>query len=212
MPSSRWGISHPRMHRLLFLIAAAAVLLPASAQAAPGHATGRLLVLLDHPSATTATASAVRARAVVARAAARPAGHSAPQIGLVTVRPRPGESLAALAARLRRDPRVHSVDVERRFTPREVPNDPALTAQESAFNTPAGTPVEWWAERQGLPALWDVTHGTGAVVAVIDEGVEVTHPEFAGRITETIDLDDEPGSGGPTTDESGHGTHVASLA
>src|SRR3954467_14434379 len=198
------------MSRLLLLIAAAAALLPASANAAPGHATGRLLVLLDQPRGTTATASAVRARAVVARASAVPAGHSAPQIGLVTVRPRAGESLAALAARLRRDPRVHSVEVERRFTPREVPNDPALSTQEPAFNTPPGTPVEWWAARQGLPALWDVTHGTGALVAVIDEGVDTSHPELAGHIADTIDLDEDPGSGGPSTDESGHGTHVAS--
>src|SRR3954470_20111510 len=133
------------MRRLWLLTAAAAALtvVPATAGAV-GHPTGRLLVLLDQPPATTATASAVRARAVVARAAARPAGHSAPQIGLVTVRPRPGESLADLAARLRRDPRVHSVEVERLFTPREVPNDPALTTQEPAFNTPANTPIEWW--------------------------------------------------------------------
>src|SRR3954470_19611898 len=199
-------------HLCLLTAAAAALCIAAPAHATGGAPTGRLLVLLDHPHATTASAAAVRARAVVARAAARPAGHSAPQIGLVTVRPRPGESLAALAARLRSDPRVHSVEVERRFTLREVPDDPALTTQEPAFNTPANTPIEWWAARQGLPALWDVTHGTGAVVAVVDEGVDTSHPELAGRVTETIDLDDEPGSRGATTDESGHGTHVASLA
>jgi hypothetical protein len=200
------------MARLLTLVAAAAALVPAGAHAASSHATGRLLVLLKEPQGTTATASAARARAVIAGASARPAGHSAPQIGLVTARPRRGESLAALARRLRSDPRVHSVELERRFTPREVPNDPALNTPESAFNTPPGVVVEWWAERMGLPAMWDISHGTGAVVAVIDEGVDTTHPEFAGRIRETIKLDEDPGSGSPTTDESGHGTHVASLA
>lgn len=139
-------------------------------------------------------------------------GHSAPQIGLVTVRPRPGETLTELAARLRADPRVHSVEPEGRFTPREVPNDPALSAGESAAGTPPGTPVEWWAARENLPAAWDVTHGDGAVVAVIDQGIYAGHPEFAGRIKEAIDLDDDPGTGPATVDEGGHGTHVASMA
>jgi subtilisin family serine protease len=190
------------MKRFALLAAVAAGLAPAPAQAAAGAPTGRLLVLLDRPH------HGVRAVA----ADARLAGHSVPQIGLVTVRPRPGERLSALAARLRADPRVHSVQLERRFTLREVPNDPALTVPETAPGTPEGTVVEWWAARENLPAMWDVSHGDGAVLAVIDQGVDTSHPELTGRVKETIDLDDDPGSGPATTDENGHGTHVASLA
>jgi subtilisin family serine protease len=190
------------MKRVALLAALAAGLAPAPAQAGAGAPTGRLLVLLDRPH------RGVRAVA----ADARLAGHSVPQIGLVTVRPRPGERLSALAARLRADPRVQSVELERRFTPREVPNDPALTVPETASGTPEGTVVEWWAARENLPAMWDVSHGEGAVLAVIDQGVDTTHPDLAGAVRETINLDHDPGAGSATTDENGHGTHVASLA
>ena len=40
------------------------------------------------------------------------------------------------------------MEVERRATVRSNPGDPALTTQEGA----TGTPVEWWAFREGFPA------------------------------------------------------------
>jgi subtilisin family serine protease len=149
---------------------------------------------------------------VIAAAGARPSGHSVPQIGLVTVRPRAGESLAALAARLRADPRVQSVQPERRMAFRETPNDPAFSVPEASPGTPAGVPVEWWAARENLPAAWDISHGEGALVAVIDSGVDATHPELSGRIAGTADFDGDSTAGPATTDQDGHGTHVASLA
>lgn len=197
---------------LLAAALAALALAPGASASAGAHPTGRLLVLLDRPAGTSARASAAAASAVVDAAGARRSGHSVPQVGLVTVRPRPGETLARLAARLRADPRVASVQPERRFTPRDVPDDPALTAAETTPGTPPGTVVQWWAARERLPEAWDLAHGQDALVAVIDQGVDATNPDLAGRIAGTIDLDADPGSGPPTTDQNGHGTHVASLA
>ena len=164
-------------------------------------------MLLERDGRAHASASAV-----VASSSARRSGHSAPQIGLVTVAPRAGETLAGLAARLRADPRVVSVQRERRHAPREVPNDPALTTTETAPGTPAGTTVQWWAARMGLPEAWDSTHGEGALVAVIDQGIDGTHPDLAPAIRALVDFDDQPESGPPGVDEGGHGTHVASMA
>src|SRR4051812_21269960 len=144
------------MRRSLLLPLALACLLPA-AGADAASTTGRLLVSLKRPDAPHAQAAAVRAFA--ASVAARPAGRPVPQTGLVTVRARPGESLHALALRLRRDPRVRAVDVEHRATFRADPGDPALHEPETASGTPPGTPVEWWAAREGFPAAWDVTNG-----------------------------------------------------
>lgn len=197
------------MRQLALLAALAALAAPAAASAAT-HPTGRLLVLLDRPAGDRASAAA--AQAVVASNGARRGGHSVPQIGLVTVRPRAGESLRALAQRLRGDPRVASVQPEGRFRLREVPNDPALSVEETAPGTPAGTPVQWWAARERLPEAWDLTRGASALVAVIDSGIDASHPEFAGRISGLIDLDANPGDGPPSVDEQGHGTHVAGLA
>lgn len=201
------------MKTLALLAAAVAGLVPVAAAAASDAApvTGRLLVLLDAPVGG-AVASAATTRAVIASTGARRSGHSAPQIGLVTVRPRPGESLSALARRLRADPRVASVERERRATLRELPNDPALVEPENADGTPPGTVAQWWAARQFLPEAWELSQGTGALVAIIDQGIDGTHPEFAGRISDAIDLDDDPGSGPPLTDQNGHGTHVSSMA
>lgn len=181
--------------------------LPAGAQAAT---TGRLLVTLDHDGPAHARAAAT---AIAARTGARPVtGRSVPQIGLVTVRPaRPGQSLHALAQRLRRLPGVRRVEAERRAELRYVPNDPGLRAPETAAGTPPGTPLSWWLYKEGFPAAWDVTRGRGARIAVIDTGIDGGHPDFAGRLSATVDLDADHATGA-TTDEQGHGTHVASIA
>jgi serine protease AprX len=57
---------------------------------------------------------------------------------------------------------------------------------------------------EGLPGL----DGTGEVIAVLDTGVDVGHPDFQGRVAATKGVD-----GGPdVTDHNGHGTHVAGIA
>lgn len=189
--------------RLIFIaFAAALAAAPAAHAAAPPE---RLVVLLERERADAATA-------VAARAGVRPAGPRAPQIGLVTVTPRPGETMGEAARRLRADPAVASVEPEGRMRLRYVPNDPALSAPELSPRTPGGTTQEWWASPMGLPAAWDVTRGGNALVAVIDTGADGSHPELAGKIRDAVDLDETFGAGPATSDENGHGTHVASLA
>jgi subtilisin family serine protease len=191
--------------RLLSLLALGLVLAPAAHAQAPE--TGRLLVTLAPAAAPRARATAA---ALAATTGARPAGFSVPQIRLVTVRPRHGGGLHALAVRLRADRRVARVEVEHRARLRFAPNDPALTTPETAVGTAPGTTVEWWAARSGFPLAWDVSTGQGATVAVIDTGAETSHPELADRVLGSASFDDD---GSPaTTDGVGHGTHVASLA
>jgi subtilisin family serine protease len=188
-----------------FLIVGAVI--GVAAPAAQGSVlTGRLLVTLRQDEGTSAHASA---NAVLARAHARRTSPLLAPLRLFTVRPTDG-SLHGLATRLRTDPTVAHVEVERRATIRSNPGDPALTTQEGAAGTPSGTPVEWWAFRENFPAAWDVTTGSGAVIGVIDTGIDGGHPEFAGRIKATVDQDAETDN--PGHDDAGHGTHVASLA
>ena len=191
----------------LAVLAGLALFVPAAGASAASDTTGRLLVTLDRSGHT---AHRAQAAAVAASAGARRAGFSVPQIGLVTLRPRRGESLRALVRRLRHDPRVARVEQETRAYPRYDPDDPALRDQETAAGTAPGTPVEWWAAREGFPAAWQIERGDGAVVAVIDTGVESTHPDLAPSILAAASFD--PGAGPGTADDVGHGTHVASLA
>ncbi|MBW3652894.1 MAG: S8 family serine peptidase [Actinobacteria bacterium] len=195
-----------------FALALVAALAPpaAQAQAAPER-TGRLLVMLDRPPATSA-AGARAAAGVLALDSVRRDGAQVPQIGLVSVRPAGGLALPALARILRRQPGVRSVEIEHRYALRFLPDDPALSAPESSPGTPPGTPLAWWVARTGLPAAWDVARGDDALVAVIDTGVDGGHPDLGGKVADSIDNDAIAGHAGATSDENGHGTHVSSLA
>lgn len=60
------------------------------------------------------------------------------------------------------------------------------------------------------PLFWGRSKGAGAVVAVIDTGLDVNHPDFTGRIVAPANFTRD---GGPqdVTDRDGHGTHVAGI-
>ncbi len=55
---------------------------------------------------------------------------------------------------------------------------------------------------------WDVNQGGDVVVAVLDTGADLTHPDLMERLVEGIDLV-EPGT--PPEDPQGHGTLVAGI-
>ncbi|MFI7658678.1 S8 family serine peptidase [Micromonospora parva] len=60
----------------------------------------------------------------------------------------------------------------------------------------------------GAPAAWAAGRdGAGVKVAVLDTGVDATHPDLAGRIAEAQDFSDS----GSARDGHGHGTHVAAT-
>jgi len=67
----------------------------------------------------------------------------------------------------------------------------------------------WNLDQVAAPAFWPQSKGGGAVVAIIDTGLDVNHPEFAGRVFKpknftTIDTE-------LVSDVVGHGTHVAGI-
>ena len=77
-----------------------------------------------------------------------------------------------------------------------IPNDPNLSRQ-------------WAIEAMGLPYAWDRTTGSsGVTVAVIDTGVQVSHPDLAGNISSGYDFYNDTTQ---VTDHNGHGTHVAGI-
>jgi len=177
--------------------------MPAGADAAR---TGRALVLLEQPARGATASARVQGRAVIARHGLRRAGPAVPAVGVLTVRPRAGESIARLARRLGHDPRVAAVEPEYRHRPRLVPSDPGMSQPDAGVG---GQPYQWYLHRQGFPAAWDLSRGAGALVGVIDSGIDSGHPELAGKIAHVRDLD---ATSAGTGDEYGHGTHVGGLA
>ncbi|WP_163508747.1 S8 family serine peptidase [Fodinicola acaciae] len=59
----------------------------------------------------------------------------------------------------------------------------------------------------GGPVAWAAGFtGKGTTTAILDTGIDATHPDFAGKISETKDFTDTT-----LDDKVGHGTHVASI-
>ncbi|NES13290.1 MULTISPECIES: type VII secretion-associated serine protease mycosin [Micromonospora] len=95
-----------------------------------------------------------------------------------------------------------------------VPAAPAAARAPSGCASPpaparpvAATP--WPQQRYAPDRLSPLADGTGVVVAVIDSGVDRTHPQLAGRVLDGADFLDRGGDG--TRDCAGHGTGVASI-
>ncbi|GAA2642951.1 S8 family serine peptidase [Paractinoplanes durhamensis] len=59
------------------------------------------------------------------------------------------------------------------------------------------------------PQAWSAGYtGRGTTVAVLDTGIDATHPDLAGQVAEKMDFTVD---GGDATDHFGHGTHVAAT-
>jgi subtilisin family serine protease len=153
-----------------------------------------VLVTLDRAAAAGTFAKA---------AGLRVNGPVLPQIGLVTVAVPPDVSPAALAGVLRETRGVRYAAPEHRLSWRALPDDPALTAGQS------GLAQEWWLAREGFSSAFAYTHGSGALVGIIDSGIDASHPEFVGKIAAAVP---QGGVGDPRTDQNGHGTHVSGIA
>ena len=73
-----------------------------------------------------------------------------------------------------------------------------------------GFPYQWGLLKIGAPSAWDVSQGSSVKVAVIDTGVDLSHPDLAGRLDATNDFDFVNGDW-VAQDDNGHGTHVAGI-
>ena len=83
------------------------------------------------------------------------------------------------------------------------PDLPAGTVSVDDFSDPL-VPTEWWRAAIGVDSL--TPPPPGRPVTIVDSGLDLTHPEFAGRAnTVALNTQELPGTG------ARHGTSVASV-
>ncbi|HEV3167469.1 MAG TPA: S8 family serine peptidase [Isosphaeraceae bacterium] len=121
----------------------------------------------------------------------------------------PGVNRAAVLNTLRSDPHFRYAEADGTLHAADtIPNDPRFAAQWGLSN---GDNVDIDA-----PQAWDITTGSpSTIVAVLDSGIDVANPDFAGRLW-TNPVDGSHGWNFITNtsniqDDDGHGTHVAGI-
>ena len=104
----------------------------------------------------------------------------------------------AIQAALDRSPLVSEVGPNTIRYAAAVPNDPNYSAQNG------------YLQAMNLPDAWNTTTGNDSLIlAIIDSGVQLTHPDLAGRLVpgwDFVNNDADP------SDDFGHGTMVAGIA
>jgi subtilisin family serine protease len=111
---------------------------------------------------------------------------------LVRLRILDGRPATAVAAELQADTRI--------FAPQ-----PNYYYRHQQAETASSIGLQYALVKLDVPRAESLAHGTGAIVAVIDSGIDQTHPDLAGSVAEVFE---DPGARG---DSDPHGTEVSGI-
>jgi thermitase len=153
------------------------------------HVPGEILVKFKPGTATLGAQSIFRARGLRAL-------DVSPYDGVMRVQVPSGQEAEAIAALSSRED-VEIASYNHVLYASVDPNDPY-------YDT-----YQWALAKIDAPGAWNMTTGSGdVIVAIVDSGLDMSHPEFSGRIVyprDEIENDSQP------QDTCEHGTHVAGI-
>lgn len=103
----------------------------------------------------------------------------------------------AVAALMSKNPHL-------KFAERDMIVTPEGTANDTYFASKG-----WHLNIIGAPTAWDQSSGDGVIIAILDSGIDASHPDFAGQLLSGWNFYD---GNSDLTDVTGHGTQVAGTA
>ena len=107
----------------------------------------------------------------------------------------PTASEQAVATALAHHPNITFAEVDRLVAPAFTPND-------------ADYGSEWHLQTINAPIAWNTSVGSGVTVAILDSGIDATHPDLVGQLVPGWNFYDNNSN---TADVYGHGTMVAGV-
>ena len=93
------------------------------------------------------------------------------------------------------------------FSTAVVGAPPALAASDTYFDG------QWALEQIGAPRAWNRSRGAGVLIGVVDTGVDLGHPDLAGKVVASANcVGRRPCAPGGGQDDNEHGTIVSGIA
>jgi subtilisin family serine protease len=84
--------------------------------------------------------------------------------------------------------------------------DPAAATNDTYFGR------QWALTQIGAPQAWTKSTGAGITIGIVDTGVDMSHPDLAGKVVAAADCVGRPCAIGSAHDTHGHGTIVSGIA
>ncbi len=156
----------------------------------PGH-----LLVRFNANASPPEVASLKANRVVSENAA---------LRITHLKVSPEEELAVFD-QMKRSSAVEFVEFDSVVTTTFVPNDTYYATPYPSSHY--GNIAQWGPPAVSAPAAWDNTQGdSSTVIAIVDTGVDDTHPDLAAKIVGKYSFT------GKVKDGFGHGTHCAGIA
>lgn len=108
----------------------------------------------------------------------------------------PAKAEEAVVLALSKNPHIEFAELDKVAELSSVPNDPQFANA-------------WHLTKIQTPSAWDVSQANGVTIAILDTGVDSSHPDLAGSVLPGWNAVDGSSN---SSDDHGHGTKVAGTA